>query len=195
MKVQNAFRRGFTLIELMIVIVILGILMGTILPRLTGAQSRARDTARIADLNNISQAMEVYFSDEGEYPPAACAGGTDVNDKCLSEECTTTGDTFQSIRSYMKGDRVPQNVGKKTNTLGCIGSYYYTPLMKGGVDQSSYVLASDLETWQMANYDTGASPTTDTFTSGTAADTYIDSITKIDSEPTTDQQSIYIVIP
>ena len=65
MKSNNTFQRGFTLIELMIVIVILGILMGTILPRLTGAQGRARDTAKIADLSNLAQALEVYYNDNG----------------------------------------------------------------------------------------------------------------------------------
>jgi len=194
---KNAFRRGFTLIELMIVIVILGILMGTILPRLTGAQSRARDTARIADLNNISQALEVYFSDNGEYPAALCTGDSSLGPKCLDSRCDTAGDTFHSLKTYMKGDRVPQNVGKKTDTLGCEGSYYYTPLYKGGVSQSSYVLASDLETWQMANFK-ASTPTATFFLKSVDAGDYIDDIKKLTSEPTgaeSDRQSIYIVVP
>lgn len=206
MTTKNAFRRGFTLIELMIVIVILGILMGTILPRLTGAQSRARDTARIADLNNISQALEVYFSDNGEYPPAVCAGAAGAN--CLqADECDVAGDTYYKLKSYLKGDRVPQNVGTLTNTMGCVGSYYYTPLYKGGSSQTSYVLASDLETWQMANYMTadgtaadGVAP--DEFKHDAAIDagTYITQIGKLANEPadtntTPELMSIYIVIP
>ena len=136
MTLKNAFRRGFTLIELMIVIVILGILMCTILPRLTGAQSRVRDTARIADLNNISQALEIYFSDNGEYPLATCAD-TDavtagIGTNCLNTLCDTSGDSYNSLKTYLKGDRVPQNVGVLTSTMGCVGSYYYSPLTRGG---------------------------------------------------------------
>ncbi len=203
MNKQNAFRRGFTLIELMIVIVILGILMGTILPRLTGAQSRARDTARIADLNNISQALEVYFSDSGEYPTATCVGdGAGIN--CLdAKNCDTDGSTYVKLKSYMKGDRVPQNVGVLTETLGCVGTYYYSPLYRGGSSQTSYVLASDLETWQMANFNLSEDlheAETD-FVSANEADLYISSIGKLPTEPTDtegdplDSASIYIVIP
>jgi len=136
---KSAFHRGFTLIELMIVIVILGILMGTILPRLTGAQSRARDTARVADLNNIAQALEVYFNDRGSYP-IADAGG------CL------VGTTAGALGEYLKGGRVPEPASKQQNTLGCIGTYYYKPLKRSAIPQSAYILASDVETWQTANY-------------------------------------------
>ncbi|MBU1017424.1 prepilin-type N-terminal cleavage/methylation domain-containing protein [Patescibacteria group bacterium] len=201
MTKNNAFRRGFTLIELMIVIVILGILMGTILPRLTGAQSRARDTARIADLNNISQALEVYSSDFGEYPAAACATA-DIGDNCLDIACVADTDTYTLLKTYMKGDRVPQNVGKKTVSLGCDGSYYYSPLRSGGTDQGSYVLASDIETWQMANYEANADaadpPTADEFESGDEASTHIPNIKEqIDApeEGDSEQKSIFIVIP
>lgn len=205
MTIKNAFRRGFTLIELMIVIVILGILMGTILPRLTGAQSRARDIARIADLNNISQALEVYFSDFGEYPLAVCAGAAK---NCLDAKvCNASTDTYTLLKTYLKGDRVPQNVGALTNTLGCIGSYYYTPLVKGGSTQTSYVLASDLETWQMANYLTadgteqvGVLP--DEFDETSESSVYVTKIEKLGTDPSSDSsatvpelRSIYIVIP
>ena len=44
------WKKAFTLIELMIVVVILWVLMSTILPKLTWAQARARDAWRIADL-------------------------------------------------------------------------------------------------------------------------------------------------
>jgi prepilin-type N-terminal cleavage/methylation domain-containing protein len=202
MNKNNAFRRGFTLIELMIVIVILGILMGTILPRLTGAQSRARDTARIADLNNISQALEVYSSDKGQYPNAACTGGNAVgcyNANCLAGGATGATDTYNVLKSYMKGDRVPQNVGLQTSTLGCIGSYYYSPLTKGGSPNQSYVLASDVETWQMANYETADVPTNTEFQATDEASLHTPHINKLSTEPTSatnkEVRSIYIVIP
>jgi type II secretion system protein G len=198
MNKKSAFRRGFTLIELMIVIVILGILMGTILPRLTGAQSRARDTARIADLNNISQALEVYSSDEGEYPDAACSGAAGTGDNCLDMGCSTAGDTYMVLKDYMKGNRVPQNVGKQTDTLGCVGSYYYTPLYKGGSKNQSYVLASDVETWQMANYETGSTPGPTEFDDSSDADTYIVKEGKLTTEPSgtnKERMSIYVVFP
>ena len=141
MKIKKAFRRGFTLIELMIVIVILGILMGTILPRLTGAQSRARDTARIADLTNIAQALEVYYNDNGQYPDADAGN-------CLASD----GASADAIGAYLKGDKIIEPASETLSTAGCVGSYYYMPLARKGVQNAAYVLASDVETWQTANY-------------------------------------------
>lgn len=154
MKKSNAFQRGFTLIELMIVIVILGILMGTILPRLTGAQSRARDTARRADLTNISQALEVYFADFGSYPPVPADGGGAHG--CLGATDTAStaqgGTTTAVLGGYMKGGEVPSAVSSSQNTLGCTGSYFYMPITAGGLANGGYILATDMETYQLANY-------------------------------------------
>jgi len=142
MKSTN-FKRGFTLIELMIVIVILGILMGTILPRLTGAQSRARDTARTADLNNIAQALEVYFNDFGSYPDADPGN-------CLDP--ASTGTSADALGDYLKGGAVPSPASDAQDTAGCVGMYYYIPLPKDGVPSAGYVLATDVETFQSANF-------------------------------------------
>ena len=64
----------FTLVEMLIVIVIIGILAAALIPRLTGAQWQARDTARLADLNQIGSALAIYSADNGGYPSSATAG-------------------------------------------------------------------------------------------------------------------------
>jgi len=62
------FTKAFTLIELLIVIVIIGILAVALIPRLTGLQARARDTARIADMRQMQTALELYKVENGRYP-------------------------------------------------------------------------------------------------------------------------------
>ena len=56
---------------MLIVIVIIGILAAALIPRLTGIQGRARDTARKADLNQISTSLSTYNLDNNNYPVAS----------------------------------------------------------------------------------------------------------------------------
>jgi general secretion pathway protein G len=62
------FKKGFTLVEMLIVVVIIGILSAALLPRLQGAQSSARDAARRSDLSQLGSAILSYYNNRGEYP-------------------------------------------------------------------------------------------------------------------------------
>lgn len=62
-------RTGFTLIELMLVVIIIGILVSMVVPRLAGRTEQARQAAASADINaNIATALDMYELDNGEYP-------------------------------------------------------------------------------------------------------------------------------
>lgn len=60
--------KGFTIVELLIVIVVIGILAALVLNSFRGVQERARDTERRTDTNSIATQLEVYYTDKGGYP-------------------------------------------------------------------------------------------------------------------------------
>lgn len=60
--------RGFTLIEVMVVLVILGILATLIVPRIMGRPDEARIIAAKQDINSIGQALKLYRLDNHNYP-------------------------------------------------------------------------------------------------------------------------------
>lgn len=60
--------KGFTLIELLVVIAIIGILASVVLASLQTAREKSRDTKRIADVNQIKLALELYNDTNGAYP-------------------------------------------------------------------------------------------------------------------------------
>ncbi len=63
-------RSGFTLIEVLIVTVIIGLLAAIALPKFAGTKEKDYDATAVADLRHLIEASEAYFADNLEYPTA-----------------------------------------------------------------------------------------------------------------------------
>jgi general secretion pathway protein G len=68
MKKMKRDEKGFTLIELMVVIVILGILAGLIVPRIMGRPDEARRAKARIQIESLETALKLYKLDNGNYP-------------------------------------------------------------------------------------------------------------------------------
>lgn len=68
MNNRTTSHHGFTLIELLVVIAIIGLLSSIVFASLSNARAKARDTRRIADINQLEKALALYFDTYGVYP-------------------------------------------------------------------------------------------------------------------------------
>lgn len=61
-------QQGFTIVELLIVIVVIGILAALVITTFTGIQQKARNTERQTDIKAIHGQVEAYYAQNGKYP-------------------------------------------------------------------------------------------------------------------------------
>ncbi|MFH1970889.1 MAG: prepilin-type N-terminal cleavage/methylation domain-containing protein, partial [Patescibacteria group bacterium] len=65
---MTKFKKGFTLVELLVVMGILGILVSLVAGNFRSSQIRGRDAQRKSDLKQIATALELFYGDYGYYP-------------------------------------------------------------------------------------------------------------------------------
>jgi len=92
--------RGFTLLELMVVIVIIGVLAALIAPQVLSRVGQAKITAAQTDINSIMNALKIYKLDNGRYP------STDQGLQALVVK-PTTGSIPGNWKSYL--DKLPDD--------------------------------------------------------------------------------------
>ena len=85
-------RAGFTLIEIMVVIVILGLLAALVVPKLVGRTEEAKKTQTRVQIKSLQQAMELFKLDNGFYP--------------------STDQGLEALVRMPEGGRVPKNYRK-----------------------------------------------------------------------------------
>lgn len=105
---------GFTLVEILIVIVIVGILATIGFGSFQSSQLKARDSSRKSDLKQIGNALETYYNDHGQYPT-----GTGYINGCSAQAQCTWGEPFIDENGTVYMIKLPFD--PQTNH-----SYYYS---------------------------------------------------------------------
>lgn len=118
--------RGFTLIELMVVIVILGILAGLIVPRIMGRPDEARQAKATIQIESMETALKLYKLDNGSYPT------TEQGMQALVEP-PEVGELARSWREggYLEKGKVPKDPWSNEYI-------YLSPGTQGDFDLISY---------------------------------------------------------
>jgi len=93
----HAKKQGFTIVELMVVIVVIAILASITIVTYTGIQNRGHDTAVQSDLRHLASQLELYRSREGKYP----AGSAELSSSILELRVTKNSYSTGSLQPNM----------------------------------------------------------------------------------------------
>src|SRR3990167_8477958 len=95
-------KAGFTLIELMVVVVIVGLLVASAVIVFSKNQQRARDARRVQDIADIFDSLKIYYQQRRFYPQAGndCSldGGAEIYD---TSNCDNRGDWIADNGQYL----------------------------------------------------------------------------------------------
>jgi len=140
--------RGFTLLEMLIVIAILSLLFMAAVIRIGGAKAKSRDAQRVTDINNIATALALYNNEHHQYPIYDGTNGYPngiiiTGSDLFSNDLTTVG-----LISQVPVDPLNQDAAVDCAPRGGHYYYYYS-------DGSVYTLEYCLETRNMIGRDQG----------------------------------------
>jgi general secretion pathway protein G len=146
MRLGMMNQRGFTLIELMVVIVILGILAGLIIPRIMGRPEEARRMKARVQIESIETALKLYKLDNGSYP------STEQGLQALVE-APTVGQLPKAWRDggYLEKGKVPKDPWDNEFIYLSPGVHSDFDLMSYGADgePGGEDMNKDINNWEL----------------------------------------------
>lgn len=136
---------GFTIVELLIVIIVIGILAALVLNTFQGVQARARDTERRTDVNSIATQLEAYYADFGHYPDGSAA--TTCGDGSASCALSSLEGRGLDSEALVDPNEGAINVGANPSATTTDHGYYYdiTTATCATAQCDSFILSTDLE--------------------------------------------------
>ncbi|OGL32334.1 hypothetical protein A3F64_03230 [Candidatus Saccharibacteria bacterium RIFCSPHIGHO2_12_FULL_42_8] len=109
-------KAGFTIVELLIVIVIIGVLSTLVIVTYNGIQQRARDSKRLSDVRTVARIIQSYYEINGSYPST---GGLGAGFALADANCTDSGThTSQWVPGVVPSliNSLPQSSGPRSAT-------------------------------------------------------------------------------
>lgn len=137
---------GFTIVELLIVIVVIGILAAITIVAYNGIQQRSRDAIRVSDLKNIQKSLELFNVDQGRFP--APPGGATWDDHWeFLQECITVGTNcgFTTSNYRAVAASVPNDPRDNPSTSSDSDPTYYFGYGSPSAGSDRYILRVLLE--------------------------------------------------
>lgn len=94
-------KSGFTLMELLVVVAIIGLISSVAFVSMQRARAEARDTKRLADIDAVHNALELYYNDYGVYPNSSICNNLSAVSACNSNFMPNTW-IADLVPKYMK---------------------------------------------------------------------------------------------
>jgi len=161
-SVRSSKQAGFSLVELLVVIFIIGILAALLVTNLAGARDRAEDSKAKANLAELKKALRIYYNDYQSYPAASsgsiagcgaagtsvCSSGIFSND---SDDTVYMRDLPEDFAYYSDGDEEfllvaeinnasDQDIATSQSVCSPASRVYYTD---GPISATEYVVCED----------------------------------------------------
>jgi general secretion pathway protein G len=111
---RKAIKRGFTLIEILIVVVILGILAAIVIPQFTNAADEASASQAKTQLQSMRSQVQLFRAKVGRLP-----GDSDENGEMTADQCFTELETPGTIDGVVYAPFIPASPTLNGYTWGC----------------------------------------------------------------------------
>jgi len=122
-------KSGFTLVEILIVVVILGILAAIVIPQFTNASTEAKTNSLMSNLQSIRSQIELYKVQHNDLFPDPEAGGATWDRLTKKTKIDGTVDTAGTYGPYLQ--QIPKNPFNDDNTVGSAATDTDPPTVGG----------------------------------------------------------------
>jgi general secretion pathway protein G len=141
LRARRAAQAGFTLIEMLVVITIIGLIMALVAPRVLNYLAESKVKAAKIQIASLGSALDLYYLDVGHYPTSA---------EGLNALVQRPGNLTTWNGPYLKGDVVPEDPWGRPYAYRSPGEHGPYDIVSYGADgqEGGTGTASDITSWQ-----------------------------------------------